>query len=71
LYPKKAPAPIAIRTIGKVTNIHNMASHPLIKKRTEQRNEVSNIILNIPLPLEVNAITNPVRKGTMIKRLGP
>jgi len=58
-------------TIGIVSRIHSMASHPLIKKSTEQRSEVNNMIANIPRPLEVKATTNPVRKGTIMKRPGP
>jgi ribosomal protein L35 len=58
-------------TIGKVTRMHNMASHPLIKKSTEQRSDVNNMMASIPRPLEVKATTNPVRKGTIIKSPGP
>jgi hypothetical protein len=58
-------------TIGKVTKMHNIAAHPVIKKSSEQRSEVNSMIVNIPRPLEVKAITNPVRTGTMVKSPGP
>jgi hypothetical protein len=70
-YPKNAPAPIVIMTIGKVTKTHNMASHPVVRKSNEQRSEVNNMIANIPRPREVKAITNPVRTGTMMKSPRP